>query len=44
MPALREADSAAESGRGLQLVSSLSSEWGWWPQGLGKVTWAMILA
>jgi anti-sigma regulatory factor (Ser/Thr protein kinase) len=44
VPALREADWAAESGRGLQLVASLASHWGWTPQGGGKVTWAMMAA
>jgi anti-sigma regulatory factor (Ser/Thr protein kinase) len=41
----------AESGRGLLLVDSLSTRWGWYPvpdgdsaapQGRGKVTWALL--
>jgi anti-sigma regulatory factor (Ser/Thr protein kinase) len=44
VPVLREADCAAESGRGLQLVASVAADWGWKPQGSGKVTWAMIAA
>jgi hypothetical protein len=29
----------ASYGRGLQLVQTLSAEWGWEPKGTGKVVW-----
>jgi hypothetical protein len=42
-PARRRADPDAEAGRGLLLVESLSTRWGWYaPAGLrGKVVWAV---
>jgi anti-sigma regulatory factor (Ser/Thr protein kinase) len=44
LPAPREADHAAESGRGLHLVAALSLEWGWKPARDGKVVWAKVPA
>jgi anti-sigma regulatory factor (Ser/Thr protein kinase) len=45
VPVLREPDYLAESGRGLHVVASLSSEWGWTAPGpSGKVVWAMVPA
>ncbi|WP_431677662.1 ATP-binding protein [Kitasatospora sp. KL5] len=42
-PVAREADFVAESGRGLHLVDSFSSSWGWHPlAGAGKVVWALF--
>lgn len=42
-PVLREPDYLAESGRGLHVVASLSSGWGWTAPGrAGKVVWAMF--
>ncbi|WP_234443644.1 ATP-binding protein [Streptomyces sp. NRRL B-24484] len=44
-PVAREADFVAESGRGLHLVDSFSSSWGWHPlAGAGKVVWALFEA
>ena len=45
-PQPADADGDAEHGRGLMLVSALSSRWGWdFPQSLGgKVTWAQLLS
>lgn len=40
-----EADSAAESGRGLYLVESFSDSWGWHPlagAAHGKIVWAQF--
>jgi len=44
IPVLREPDWLAESGRGLQVVSSLSSRWGYClaPSDRGKVVWAAL--
>jgi anti-sigma regulatory factor (Ser/Thr protein kinase) len=44
VPALREADYVAESGRGLHVVAALSRGWGWAPARGGKVVWAAITA
>ncbi|MEU5213393.1 ATP-binding protein [Streptomyces sp. NPDC020742] len=44
-PVAGEADSAAESGRGLYLVESFSDSWGWHPlTGVthGKIVWAQF--
>ncbi|MFI9273274.1 ATP-binding protein [Kitasatospora sp. NPDC052896] len=44
-PELREVCAEDEAGRGLILVKSLSSQWGWRPrgdQGIGKITWAVL--
>ncbi|GAA4992956.1 hypothetical protein GCM10025734_21660 [Kitasatospora paranensis] len=42
-PVAREADFVAESGRGLHLVDSFSTSWGWHPlAGAGKVVWALF--
>lgn len=42
-PVAREADFVAESGRGLHLVDSFTSSWGWHPlAGAGKVVWALF--
>jgi anti-sigma regulatory factor (Ser/Thr protein kinase) len=42
-PVTKEADFAAESGRGLHLVESFSETWGWHPlNGTGKVVWALF--
>jgi hypothetical protein len=42
-PVLREADYAAETGRGLQVVDALSDLWGWSPlSGSGKAVWAIL--
>lgn len=35
-------DSGTESGRGVQLVDSLSQRWGWTPTATGKVVWAVV--
>jgi len=44
IPVLRQADWLAESGRGLQVVASLASQWGYClaPSGRGKVVWAAL--
>lgn len=39
MPARREFGQAAATGRGLHLVEELTSRWGAYPQGEGKVVW-----
>ena len=44
LPAPREADYVAESGRGLHLVAALSRDWGWTPARDGKVVWAEVPA
>jgi anti-sigma regulatory factor (Ser/Thr protein kinase) len=42
-PMPRQPDWAGESGRGLQIVSALSSVWGWSPiEGHGKAVWAVL--
>ncbi|UQA93959.1 ATP-binding protein [Streptomyces halobius] len=44
-PVAGEADSAAESGRGLYLVDSFSDSWGWHPMAgaaPGKIVWALF--
>jgi anti-sigma regulatory factor (Ser/Thr protein kinase) len=42
-PVLQEPDYAAESGRGLHVVASLSDTWGWLPLGRGgKAVWAVL--
>jgi hypothetical protein len=44
-PVAGEADSAAESGRGLHLVDSFSDSWGWHPMAgsaHGKIVWALF--
>jgi anti-sigma regulatory factor (Ser/Thr protein kinase) len=42
-PQPRVPDWAGESGRGLQIVSALSSVWGWSPiEGHGKAVWAVL--
>jgi hypothetical protein len=45
-PQPADADGDAEHGRGLMLVSALSTRWGWdFPQNLGgRITWAQLLA
>jgi anti-sigma regulatory factor (Ser/Thr protein kinase) len=42
-PVRTQADTDAESGRGLLLVETISSQWGWYPAGdtIGKVVWAI---
>jgi anti-sigma regulatory factor (Ser/Thr protein kinase) len=42
-PVCTQADTAAESGRGLLLVEAISRQWGWYPAGdaIGKVVWAL---
>jgi anti-sigma regulatory factor (Ser/Thr protein kinase) len=42
IPSPRDADPAAESGRGLLLVASIARDWGWTRTTTGKVTWAEI--
>jgi anti-sigma regulatory factor (Ser/Thr protein kinase) len=43
-PVTKDADYAAETGRGLHLVESYSENWGWHPlNGAGKVVWALFL-
>jgi anti-sigma regulatory factor (Ser/Thr protein kinase) len=44
LPAPREPDYLAESGRGLHLVAALSHDWGWTPARGGKVVWAEVPA
>jgi anti-sigma regulatory factor (Ser/Thr protein kinase) len=42
-PVLRTPGSAADSGRGLQIVNELSDVWGWSPvAGQGKAVWAIL--
>jgi anti-sigma regulatory factor (Ser/Thr protein kinase) len=43
-PRRREPDFIAETGRGLHLVDSFSSGWGWipLPNGCGKMVWALF--
>ncbi|WEH12210.1 ATP-binding protein [Streptomyces sp. VNUA24] len=41
-PALRPADNLSTAGRGLNVVSALSTAWGWSPQGQGKAVWARV--
>jgi serine/threonine-protein kinase RsbW len=43
-PVRAEAGADAESGRGLQLVGALSSDWGWFRMKGGKVVWAAVPA
>jgi hypothetical protein len=43
MPARRDAGLDEVSGRGLMLVEYLSSEWGAFRDGEGKVVWALVL-
>jgi anti-sigma regulatory factor (Ser/Thr protein kinase) len=42
VPSPREADPAAESGRGLLVVASIARGWGWTPAQNGKVVWAEV--
>jgi hypothetical protein len=44
IPVLRDADPAAESGRGLAIVDALSVDWGWEPVPARRVkrTWAVV--
>lgn len=46
VPVLRQAALDAESGRGLEIVASLSTDWGWErvPGMGGKRTWALLAA
>lgn len=41
-PAPRQPDPAAESGRGLQIVTALAADFGWCPTATGKVVWAEV--
>lgn len=41
-PVLQEAGLEAERGRGLHLVDTLSSDWGYYPGGNGKVVWCAL--
>ena len=42
-PVVQEPDYAAENGRGLHVVASLSDRWGWLPLGRGgKAVWAAL--
>jgi anti-sigma regulatory factor (Ser/Thr protein kinase) len=41
-PVLVSPDTAAEGGRGLQIVESCSVRWGWEPTSAGKVVWALL--
>jgi hypothetical protein len=42
-PVRIDASASAESGRGLQVVESCSTAWGWQPiEGAGKVIWALL--
>lgn len=43
VPMMKQPSHLAESGRGLQVIESLSDRWGWTPPAsAGKVVWAMI--
>jgi anti-sigma regulatory factor (Ser/Thr protein kinase) len=44
IPVLRDADPAAESGRGLAIVDALSVDWGWEPVPARRIkrTWAVV--
>jgi hypothetical protein len=44
VPVAREPSVVAESGRGLQMVASMSLRWGWTPIGSGKAVWAEVAA
>jgi anti-sigma regulatory factor (Ser/Thr protein kinase) len=41
-PALADAGTDAESGRGLTIVDALSADWGWHPVPGGKCVWAVL--
>lgn len=41
-PVRLNADDESESGRGLILVDSMSSQWGWSPRRPGKCVWALV--
>ena len=43
VPANCHRDDDEESGRGLEVVSALASDWGWAPEPLGKVVWCELL-
>jgi two-component sensor histidine kinase len=41
-PAQAPASVRDEDGRGLAIVASLSKSWGWYPDRLGKIVWALL--
>jgi hypothetical protein len=42
VPPSHHADDFSESGRGLEVISVLASDWGWNPDALGKVVWCEL--
>jgi anti-sigma regulatory factor (Ser/Thr protein kinase) len=40
IPAVRPTGSDAESGRGLEMVEAIATDWGWFPAFTGKCVWA----
>ncbi len=42
VPATCRRDDDGESGRGLEVVAALASDWGWAPEPLGKVVWCEL--
>jgi hypothetical protein len=42
MDTMREPPADSESGRGLQIVESLSVHWGWHPEPGGKAVFAVL--
>lgn len=44
VPPSRHPDDFEESGRGLEVISVLASDWGWIAEDLGKVVWCELAA
>lgn len=42
-PAMRSAGPADTSGRGLQIIASVATQWGWSPYGTSKTVWARFV-
>ena len=42
VPPSHHADDFEESGRGLEVISLLATDWGWNPDALGKVVWCEL--
>jgi anti-sigma regulatory factor (Ser/Thr protein kinase) len=43
-PVQRRRSTSASTGRGVQLLSTVADEWGWRPDGTGKVVWFRVLS
>ncbi len=41
-PAMREAPTDSDQGRGLRIVEALSAHWGWHPEDGGKAIFAVL--